>query len=61
MALRIQNTSGPKPQLKEKVIQIYESFFKVSIILSIVVTKQFNNSQSLNTNIINNRQYSLIL
>lgn len=28
MALRRRSTSGSKPQLKEKVVQIYESFFK---------------------------------
>lgn len=35
MAFRRTSTSiGPRPQLKEKIVQIYESFFKVRIILS---------------------------
>lgn len=32
MAFRKQSTSGSKPQIKEKIVQIYELFFKVSVV-----------------------------
>lgn len=41
MAFRRRSTSGSKPQLKEKVVQIYESFFKVSETFNIFTINSF--------------------
>jgi len=36
MAFHKRSISKSKPQLKEKIVQIYESFFKVSVLNNII-------------------------